>query len=158
MTGFFDIFKKDKRGYSENDRRKMLKEQYYSCADCGKRVNIRTAEADHIHPYSAGGSTDRWNGQMLCHDCHVKKCNSERGVYYGKRKSSWDVFGSSKPKRKKQNNDEWGFGDNSGMDFFGTDKPKRRRKSEDSTFGMDFFGTDKPKRRRKGSSDNFFDF
>ena len=155
MTGLFDFCKKDKRGYSENDRRKMLKEQYYSCADCGKRVNIRTAEADHIHPYSAGGSTDRWNGQMLCHDCHVKKCNSERGVYYGKRKSeqsSWNFLGNEKPKRRRESEDS-----TFGMDFFETEKPKRRRKSEDSTFGMDFFGTEKPKRRKK-SSDNFFDF
>ena len=154
--GFFGIFKKDKRGFSENERRKMLKEQNYCCVDCGKRINKKTAEADHIIPSSAGGNTERWNGQMLCHKCHVRKSNSERGVYYGKAKdpfksgnkdtktkqSSWDIFSTSKPKRKKQNDDDW--------DIFSTSKPKRKKQNDDD---WDIFSTSKPKRKKQNDDD-----
>ena len=147
--GFFDIFKKDKRTYSENERREMLKEQRHHCARCGKRINIRTSEGDHITPYSAGGRTDKWNGQMLCRKCHVQKSNSERGVYYGKPKnpfrttksehSSYDFFGSSRPKKRKQKNDDGGFGNFSGADFFGSNSTRKRKKRKsDDWSGLGF--------------------
>ena len=159
MTGLFNFFKKDKRGYSENERREMLKEQDYSCVRCGGRINIRTAEADHKYPHSAGGSTDRCNGQMLCHDCHVKKSNSERGVYYGhQKKPRWNFSRQEKPD-KYEKKPRWSFlrqekpdkyekktwGNSFGNNYF---KPQKKSNNVDP-FGSDFFGTGKPKRRRK---------
>ena len=178
MTGLFNFFKKDKRGYSENERREMLKEQDYSCVRCGGRINIRTAEADHKYPHSAGGSTDRCNGQMLCHDCHVKKSNSERGVYYGHQKKSWWNFSRNEKPDKYEKKSRWwkpdkyekktwenSFRNNyfeqqkksNTFDYF---KPQKKSKTYDyfeqqkksnnvDPFGSDFFGTGKPKRRRK---------
>ena len=118
MTGLFNFFKKDKRGYSENERREMLKEQDYSCVRCGGRINIRTAEADHKYPHSAGGSTDRCNGQMLCHDCHVKKSNSERGVYYGHQKKSWWNFSRNEKPDKYEKKSRWNFSRNEKPDKY----------------------------------------
>ncbi|MGW3973916.1 HNH endonuclease [Streptomyces ardesiacus] len=32
-------------------------------------------EADHIHPWSRGGATELWNGQMLCRRHNRRKSN-----------------------------------------------------------------------------------
>ena len=108
VLGIIGFFKRTKRAFSYTEKRGVLYNQGYRCAHCNKRITIRSSEADHVHPYSAGGSTDGSNAQMLCRACHKKKTKSEHGVYYGKSKnpfgpnSSMDsLFGGGSSSGKK---------------------------------------------------------
>ncbi|QWF85689.1 HNH endonuclease [Amycolatopsis sp. CA-230715] len=39
-------------------------------------------EADHIIPWSRGGPTELWNGQLLCHRHNARKSNMVPGRFY----------------------------------------------------------------------------
>lgn len=51
-------------------RRKKIKK--YFCVYCSSRENLTV---DHILPISKGGDSRRYNLQILCQPCNVKKAN-----------------------------------------------------------------------------------
>lgn len=51
----------------------LLRKQAKKCASCGKAVDARTAEIDHIVAHSRGGETDIANAQLLCVECNRSK-------------------------------------------------------------------------------------
>ena len=65
----------EKRIFSKEDIIRKKNEQQNKCASCNTEKD--NYEADHIQPWSTGGSTDFENLQMLCKDCHRKKSASE---------------------------------------------------------------------------------
>lgn len=92
---------KEPRIFSQRQRKKMLENQNNTCIHCGRRINNKTGKADHAYPYSAGGPTHIWNGQMLCNACHKMKTKSEHGTYYGK---LYDPINEIYKHAKKSNN------------------------------------------------------
>ena len=156
--GIFGFFKRTKRAFSYTEKRGVLYNQGYRCAHCNKRISIRSSEADHVHPYSAGGSTDGSNAQMLCRTCHKKKTKSEHGVYYGKSKnlfglgSSSDVFGGDSSSGKKSKSKKKSAKSKSDS-IFGPSS------SFDSVFGGGSSGEKKSKSKKKSAkskSDSIF--
>lgn len=75
----FLLDKKEKhlnlRTFSKEIKQSVLAQQEYKCAFCDKEIELETAEADHIKPWSLGGKTNRKNYQVLCRDCNRKKGN-----------------------------------------------------------------------------------
>jgi 5-methylcytosine-specific restriction endonuclease McrA len=53
----------------------MFNNQGGHCPICGETFEIEQMEADHITPWSEGGKTSIFNGQMLCRDCNRRKSN-----------------------------------------------------------------------------------
>jgi len=45
------------------------------CTACGTLLTIRTAELDHIVPWSAGGTDASENLRVLCHWCNAERSN-----------------------------------------------------------------------------------
>jgi 5-methylcytosine-specific restriction endonuclease McrA len=43
------------------------------CQSCGKAVEWKDYEADHIYPHVKGGQTRIENGQVLCGTCNASK-------------------------------------------------------------------------------------
>jgi 5-methylcytosine-specific restriction endonuclease McrA len=43
------------------------------CAYCTEPLTWETKSADHVHPRSQGGKTERSNIKASCHDCNVAK-------------------------------------------------------------------------------------
>lgn len=61
--------------YSEETRKKLLKQNYGICACCGKKLTIKTMEIEHIIPLSRGGKNEDENKTILCHECNQMKAN-----------------------------------------------------------------------------------
>ena len=61
------------RAFTDRDRRAAYERQKHKCAMCGKTFDIKDMHADHIKPWSKGGTTTAENCQMLCRDCNLKK-------------------------------------------------------------------------------------
>lgn len=47
-----------------------------------RRCPASGAEADHVIPWSRGGPTQIWNGQLLCHRHNVRKSNLIPSPFY----------------------------------------------------------------------------
>jgi 5-methylcytosine-specific restriction endonuclease McrA len=45
----------------------------FVCQICGKRISRSDFHADHVRPFSKGGSTVLPNGQCLCVSCNLTK-------------------------------------------------------------------------------------
>lgn len=60
-------------GFPSRVVRQILAEEP-ECRSCGEP----STEADHIVPWSEGGSDRRENGQGLCTPCHLRKSLSEK--------------------------------------------------------------------------------
>ena len=56
-------------------RIKLLNQQNYKCAFCGKKIDINS-HADHIVPFKYVGDELENNLQMLCSNCNEKKNDS----------------------------------------------------------------------------------
>ena len=68
----------DSRAFDSHQRNALWVLSKGSCRICKINLlpysgNDRSAEADHIVPYSKGGLTTLDNGQMLCRKCNRKK-------------------------------------------------------------------------------------
>jgi len=61
------------RVFTQQQRTALLIRSGGKCQQCGDNVTISTFEADHIIPYSKGGSTTLDNGQCLCRHCNRSK-------------------------------------------------------------------------------------
>ena len=57
-------------------KRTKLEEQNHKCAYCGGEIpDMKSAQADHIVPWSKGGRTVYENLQILCVKCNAQKSN-----------------------------------------------------------------------------------
>lgn len=63
------------RAFSEAQRIAAYEFQLGICPICGQHFEIEEMEADHITPWSEGGTTTKENCQMLCRDCNRRKSN-----------------------------------------------------------------------------------
>ena len=63
------------RIFDNNQKRIKYQKQKGFCASCNKKFLINQMQADHIIPWSQGGSTVLDNLQMLCIDCNRRKSN-----------------------------------------------------------------------------------
>lgn len=61
------------RAFTDKMRLAAYERQAGICATCGKHFELEQMEADHIDPWSKGGSTSADNCQMLCKACNRHK-------------------------------------------------------------------------------------
>ena len=61
------------RKFTDRDIRTAYERQHGICAMCGEHFELSEMHADHIVPWSKGGTTTADNCQMLCRDCNLKK-------------------------------------------------------------------------------------
>ena len=58
---------------AEKMKREVYERQQGICPICGNHYEINEMEADHITPWSQGGTTTIENCQMLCKNCNRRK-------------------------------------------------------------------------------------
>ena len=63
------------RTFTEKQKRQVYEKQEGICTICGKEFEISEMEADHITPWSKGGTTTIDNLQMICKHCNRTKSN-----------------------------------------------------------------------------------
>lgn len=69
-----DIKTKDpKRAFDETQRRVIYRKYNGHCQICNKKCDWDNYHADHIVPWSRGGTSTVDNGQLLCPECNLKK-------------------------------------------------------------------------------------
>lgn len=61
------------RAFDERMKRAAYERQGGVCPYCGEHFELSEMHADHIVPWSKGGTTTADNCQMLCRDCNLKK-------------------------------------------------------------------------------------
>ncbi len=66
-----------KRFFSKTQKLTLAKFANWKCQICGTQLDS-SFHADHIIPFSKGGSTDVCNGQALCASCNLSKGNYMR--------------------------------------------------------------------------------
>mgnify|MGYP001417406003 FL=1 len=65
--------KDSKRTFNDKQKRQAWVNADFKCQECGKKVTMAEARADHILPHSKGGKTDSSNLQILCEGCNESK-------------------------------------------------------------------------------------
>lgn len=123
--GFFDdplgnLFGKEKRTFSRNVRKDLIKQQNKKCA-CGRPINISNSQGDHTLPHSAGGPDADWNRWQRCDYCHKRKTETEAGVYDDRKRDllSW-----------KQNEKD--------MNYRTSPEPAKKKSKPKDPFKLDF--------------------
>ncbi len=71
LTG--DERKLSLRAFSEKVKRRVYEQQKGICAKCLGVFDYGQMEADHVTPWSRGGTTTIENCQLLCRDCNRRK-------------------------------------------------------------------------------------
>ena len=66
-----------KRLFDPQQRIEIYERDQGICQNCKKEVPWFEYSADHIYPFSKGGATETWNGQVLCQPCNSKKGASQ---------------------------------------------------------------------------------
>ena len=61
------------RAFDDRMKRGAYERQKGVCPYCGERYELSQMHADHIVPWSKGGTTTADNCQMLCRDCNLRK-------------------------------------------------------------------------------------
>lgn len=61
------------RAFDDRMKRTAYERQGGVCPYCGEHFELSEMHADHIVPWSKGGTTTADNCQMLCRDCNFKK-------------------------------------------------------------------------------------
>ena len=61
-----------------NMRMQAYEQQEGICTHCNEHFELNQMEADHITPWSKGGSTEASNCQMLCNVIEGKVLNNAR--------------------------------------------------------------------------------
>lgn len=59
----------------KSDFKRIYEAQHHLCPYCKKEFELNKLEADHIKPWSKGGTTTVDNLQLLCKTCNIKKSN-----------------------------------------------------------------------------------
>lgn len=78
------------RNFSQKQRETLWNGDKRKCQICGRRIRKNeTWHADHIHPYSAGGETEIWNGQVTCSSCNLHKSDNYQLECSGWDRSDW---------------------------------------------------------------------
>lgn len=75
-TGIELISLEPQRIFSPEERAELYRRCKGVCQICKKKVSEREFHADHVIPYSKGGPTELWNGQVLCPQCNLRKGSS----------------------------------------------------------------------------------
>lgn len=73
------------RFYSWPDKQLLIRQANGRCEHkppLWRRCPAEGTEADHIVPWSRGGPTALWNGQLLCHRHNLQKSNRVPGALY----------------------------------------------------------------------------
>lgn len=65
-----------RKDYGKIFKEEMLKKQNYRCKICGKSIEYKDSELDHIIPWDFVGDELDDNLQMLCNDCNERKGRS----------------------------------------------------------------------------------
>lgn len=63
----------ERKLFSYEERKEILKENYGICACCGKKLTTKTMTVEHVIPLVRGGTNDRENLTVLCYDCNQLK-------------------------------------------------------------------------------------
>ena len=63
------------RLFDNKTKQRVYERQDGNCEICHDPFDIEEMQADHITPWSGGGSTTDDNCQMLCRDCNRRKSN-----------------------------------------------------------------------------------
>ena len=80
------------RNFKLADARRLIDQEVLTCAGCDKELFAKYT-IDHIHPFSMGGPSEYWNGQILCFDCNSEKGNMLPGDWFKrKRKPMPELF------------------------------------------------------------------
>ena len=61
------------RAFDDRMKRAAYERQSGICPYCGQHFELSEMHADHIRPWSKGGTTTADNCQMLCRDCNLRK-------------------------------------------------------------------------------------
>lgn len=67
--------REERRFFTDEERKKILKQSYGKCACCGKKLTPETMTVEHIIPLSRGGTNNPQNLTALCKDCNKMKGN-----------------------------------------------------------------------------------
>ena len=65
----------ERRLFSYEERKELLKENYGICACCGKKLTTKTMTVEHIIPLRRGGTNAKENLTILCYNCNQLKGN-----------------------------------------------------------------------------------
>lgn len=65
----------ERKLFTYEERKSILKSSYGICAHCGKKLTTKTMTVEHIIPISRGGTNDMENLTALCKECNKKKGN-----------------------------------------------------------------------------------
>lgn len=65
----------ERRLFTYNERKTILKRSYGICACCGKKLTTKTMTVEHVIPLSKGGKNELDNLIALCPDCNKMKGN-----------------------------------------------------------------------------------
>lgn len=74
-----------KRFYSWPEKQLLIRQANGRCEHkppLWRRCPARGTQADHVLPWSRGGPTELWNGQLLCHRHNKRKSNRVPGSLY----------------------------------------------------------------------------
>lgn len=61
------------RQFDKADKESRYYQVGGKCENCGRHIELKDAQADHIIRWSEGGRTEFSNLQILCRDCNLKK-------------------------------------------------------------------------------------
>ena len=76
--GDFRKLTEERTTFSDDIKEKLYAEFPY-CKLCGREMELRDMDLDHIEPRSKGGKDEDSNAQLLCHSCNVIKSNGTMG-------------------------------------------------------------------------------
>lgn len=65
----------ERKLFSHEERKEILKSSYGKCACCGKKLTTKTMTVEHIIPISRGGTNENRNLVALCEPCNRRKGN-----------------------------------------------------------------------------------
>lgn len=65
----------ERRLFTYDERKAVLKRTYGICACCGKKLTTKTMTVEHVIPLLRGGTNDIENLIALCYDCNQLKGN-----------------------------------------------------------------------------------